>query len=149
METETGMQPHQSANFLRERQERLRGASENERRIAERITTLLSHFWTADEDTLIREAQISDWIDALSKFSVSVVHAAAAEYLRTQQKRPTVAAIYALCREMTPPSHPLLAIEGQTNSRSSPVELRDYVTDRNRRWREAAEARQRWATHDA
>ena len=35
----------------------------NDRSILERISTLLSHYWTADEHPAMREAQLAEWLD--------------------------------------------------------------------------------------
>lgn len=72
-------------------------ANENDRRIAERITTLLSHFWTADEDPRLRKLQIADWLDDLAEFGPGIVSRAVKEWRQTETKRPTPADIRKLC----------------------------------------------------
>lgn len=136
-----GTQPDQSQNFSREPPEPLQNAR---RQIAQLITTLLSHYWTGDEDSALRELQIGDWLDDLGRFPVAVVSDACAEWRRTQTKRPTIANIFGLCREVVPREKPI-SIEGATSSHSSPDELRRASDQRRLQWIEAEEARNKWA----
>lgn len=114
------------------------------RQIGQLITTLLSHYWTGDEDAALRELQIGDWLDDLGRFPVRVVSDACAEWRRTQTKRPTIANIFGLCREVVPREKPI-ALEGATSSHSSPDELRHASDQRRLQWIEAEQAREKWA----
>ena len=120
-------------------QEDLQQRSLNSKLIAEQIFKLLSHYWTANEDNAIRNAQAQDWISDLKDYPASVVTDACTAWRRTEERRPTIAGLRKLCDERMPRDHakPQLA---------RPVsEYQNYSTDRNREWREAAEARERWA----
>jgi hypothetical protein len=87
------------------------GTALNDRLIAERISTLLSHFWTADDPPAIREAQLGDWIEDLQEFPASIVASACQEWRRGQIKRPLIADIRHLCVEMRPPARSSLSRE--------------------------------------
>jgi hypothetical protein len=63
----------------------------NEREIAARISTLLSHYWTADDSPQVRALQLEDWLSDLAKFPPSLVALACQEYRREGKKRPTPA----------------------------------------------------------
>ena len=118
----------------------------NDRLILGWISTLLSHYWTANEDAALREAQLGDWLDDLGSFPANVVVEAVAEWRRGQNRRPTPADIRALCKEMKPPqiasSAPQLTDErpAERNRR-----IYEYETDRKREYAEATIARNQWA----
>ena len=65
----------------------------NDKLIAERITTLLSHYWTADDPPEIRALQMADWLDDLCEFPAPAVAKACETWRRTERKRPTPADI--------------------------------------------------------
>ena len=88
--------------------------------------------------------QIGDWLDDLERFPIPVVADACAEWRRTQTRRPTIANIFGLCREVVPREKPI-ALEGATSSHSSPDELRRASDQRRLQWIEAEEARNKWA----
>jgi hypothetical protein len=134
----------QQANSLRGQQDYSRDASVNDRLILERVTVLLSHYWVGNEDAALREAQMSDWLDALGKFPASMVKDACAEWIRSQTKKPAIADIYALCRMMQPKDTTLKS-DGSTNKHSPSHEVREYESERNQTYREAYDRRQRWA----
>lgn len=67
--------------------------------IAEQITRLLVHYWTADDDAVSRRAQIEDWIEDLAEFGPHAVADACTEWRRSSGKRPTPSDIRKLCRE--------------------------------------------------
>jgi len=82
---------------------RLSGGKLNDSLIAERVTTLLSHYWTAAEDERLRALQISDWLDDLGEFPAMIVADSCALWRRSYPgKRPTPGDIRQLCREVTP-----------------------------------------------
>jgi hypothetical protein len=62
------------------------------------ITSLLNHYWTADDLLASREAQLADWLEDLSRFDLSIVRDALAEWRRKPgSRRPTPGDIYAIC----------------------------------------------------
>jgi hypothetical protein len=120
----------------------------NDRAIAERITTLLSHYWTADEPPELRSLQIGDWLDDLAEFPAMIVAEACREWRQTERRRPLPVDIRVLCiaaqqrhREATAPK----ALPPPDIGDRRKAWERD---DRERmalRYREAAEHRERWA----
>ena len=88
--------------------------SVNERLIAERVTTLLSHYWTAADAPEVRKLQMGDWLDDLCEFPAAHVAEACAEWRRKPGgKRPTPGDIRTLCvemRQLRPPPRPLLPV---------------------------------------
>lgn len=82
--------------------EQPRNSSQNERRIAERVVILLSHFWLTSEDQAMRKAQLADWLDALKPFTAIIVADACRHWVRSESKRPAPADIVRLCREVQP-----------------------------------------------
>ena len=76
-------------------------ASVNSRLIAERIATLLSHYWTADTDPKLRQLQSADWLDDLEEFAAVTVAEACAEWRQKPGgRRPTPGDIRAICVEI-------------------------------------------------
>ena len=140
--TDRGLQP----KFLKEPPVSSQNEKLNDRLILERISTLLSHYWTANEDAALREAQLSDWLDDLGEFPAAVVKEAIAEWRRGQTKRPTPADIRSICKEMKPLR---LASAAPQITDEQPAErnrrVQDYEDQRKRQWREAAIARDQWA----
>ncbi len=63
-------------------------------------TRLISHYWTANDDPRMRQAQIEDWIDDLIEFDVPVVTQVCQEWRRTQTRRPLPADIRRMCIEL-------------------------------------------------
>jgi len=63
-----------------------------------RVATLLSHFYVSPMSEHEAKAVAEDWADALGEFPQWAVEEACREYLRTQDRKPTIAAIRALCR---------------------------------------------------
>jgi len=63
------------------------------------VTKLLSHYWTAEEHAVARQAQVEDWIDDLIEFGSGVVQEACAEWRRAENRRPLPADIRKLCQE--------------------------------------------------
>lgn len=68
----------------------------NESLIAERITTLLSHYWTADDDERLRDLQLGDWLDDLGNYDAPDVATAIKQWRHSQTRRPTPADIVKL-----------------------------------------------------
>ena len=64
-----------------------------------RVATLLSHFYVSSTDEAEMRAALSDWADALSEFPAWVIAEACREYLRTQERKPSIAAIRKLCQQ--------------------------------------------------
>ncbi len=62
-----------------------------------RIMTLLSHFYVSPMTPGEAEAIATDWAKALGAFPQWAVSEACDEYLRTQKRKPTIAAIVELC----------------------------------------------------
>lgn len=120
---------------------RLHSRSVNDRLIAERVTTLLSHYWTAADAPEVRKLQLADWIEDLSGFAAATVAEACAEWRhKPGGKRPTPGDIRTICVESRERREylrlPALPAPG----------LDPSVTDfHKRRYREAAEAREAWA----
>ena len=105
----------------------------NDRSILERITVLLSHFWTADEDEALRKGQLRDWLDDLGHFPASVVAVACQDWRQTQTRRPMIADILRLCGEIKPLNRPpdRLRLGGSrpNASRPAPHVIRDEFYD--------------------
>jgi hypothetical protein len=73
------------------------------------ITSLLNHYWTADDLLASREAQLADWLEDLSRFDLSIVRDALAEWRRKPgSRRPTPGDIYAICFTAQQDHHRLL-----------------------------------------
>jgi hypothetical protein len=54
------------------------------------ITSLLNHYWVADDLLPVREAQVRDWIEDLAAFDLDIVRNAIAEWRRKPHvRRPT------------------------------------------------------------
>ena len=81
-------------SFTKAPQEQLR----HERRVAELVSNLLFHFWTADDPPAVREAQIADWLDDLVEYNDSIVEEALRMWRRANSRRPTPHDIRALCQ---------------------------------------------------
>lgn len=133
------MQQHQPENFSREPRGSSQNEASNQRAVLERITIMLSHYWTGDDDPAVREAQLADWMDSLCKFPASIVTDACMEWMQTETKRPTIAAIFGLCRISTPAEKDRLKLPRPT------TQYREYESERNRLWADAHDARQAWA----
>jgi len=66
-------------------------------RIAARITALLSHYFVAAMPDNLATALFDDWLDALGGFPAWALDQAAREWLRDNERKPTIAAIYRRC----------------------------------------------------
>ncbi len=65
-----------------------------------RILALLSHYYTPDMDPRVWSMVFQDWFDDLKEYPLWIIREACAQYRRTETyRRPTPAAILALCRE--------------------------------------------------
>jgi len=64
-----------------------------------RVATLLSHFFVSSTEEAEMRAMLSDWADALGEFPQWAIEEACREYLRTQERKPTIAAIRKLCQQ--------------------------------------------------
>lgn len=64
-----------------------------------RVATLLSHFYVSLTDETEMRAILADWAKALAEFPQWAVTEACDEYLRTQERKPTIAAIRKLCEQ--------------------------------------------------
>lgn len=62
-----------------------------------RVATMLSHFYVSEADEAQMRAMMADWRDALEGFPRWAIAEACSEYLRTQERKPTIAAIVKLC----------------------------------------------------
>lgn len=82
-------------------------------------------------------AKYGDWLDDLREYPAAVVADACAIWRRGNTRRPMPAEIRALCVEAMPKPPKPLALPSYG--------AREYETERNRQYREAAEARQRFA----
>jgi hypothetical protein len=114
----------------------------NERLIAERIATLLAHYWTPETSVEVRSHLASDWLADLREFPAPIVAEAVQRYRQSAdfRKRPMPGDIRMHCiaiqRESAPPSP--LALPDQR-------ELREIGERRTRFEREAAEIRESYA----
>lgn len=95
-------QTRQSAASSREHSEQSSVGSVNDKLIAERVTVLLSHYWTANEDPRLRELQMLDWLDDLAEFPASAVAEAVKRWRQGpgSAKRPLPYDIRATCLEL-------------------------------------------------
>ena len=67
--------------------------------IADRIFTLLSHFWRDDDSTELTRAIGRDWVDVLEPLSQPDIDRACKKWMRTQRgRKPTPGDIYALAQ---------------------------------------------------
>lgn len=120
---------------------RLPSQSVNERAIAERIATLLSHYWTSADAPEVRQRQMADWLDDLSEFPAHLVAEACQLWRRTETRRPMPGDIRTRCfdlkREAEERNRPKLAYlpAAETSNRTVLAQ----------RFREAEEARESWA----
>ena len=117
------------------------GTALNDRLIAERISTLLSHFWTADDPPAIREAQLGDWIDDLSRFPAPLVADACKRWRMTDRRKPTPADIVGFCLEAQNDTAHADDARNRYKTTSAAAELREYESERNQKYVEAAEWR--------
>lgn len=67
--------------------------------IAGRVATLLSHFYVSLMGEAEMRAVASDWLDALAEFPEWAIGEACSEWLRTQDRKPTIAGIRKLCAQ--------------------------------------------------
>lgn len=110
----------------------------NDSLIAERVTTLLSHYWTAGDDPAIRRLQIHDWLADLGEFPAAIVADACQRWRRTESKRPTIADLRKLCLEAMPVPKPRVS-SGFTCS--TPEQVKLYEARREEAYRLATEQR--------
>jgi hypothetical protein len=68
----------------------------HERRVAELLSRLLSHYWTSADPPAARQLQIEDWIEDLVEFSDEAVEAACRGWRQSETRRPTPAEIRSL-----------------------------------------------------
>jgi hypothetical protein len=113
----------------------------NERLIAERVSVLLSHYWTADEPAALREAQLGDWIDDLSRFPASLVADSCKRWRMTDRRKPTPADIVGFCLEAQNDTAHADDARNRYKTTSTAAELREYESERNQKYVEAAEWR--------
>jgi hypothetical protein len=64
-----------------------------------RVATLLSHFYVSQMSEHEARAVAQDWADALLEFPQWAVDEACREWLRTQERKPTIAGIRKLCQQ--------------------------------------------------
>jgi hypothetical protein len=67
------------------------------RRIAELISRLLVHYWTADDPVETRTVQFEDWLEDLGQFPPVTVEEACRQWRRSRRHRPTPSDIRWLC----------------------------------------------------
>lgn len=90
----------------------MNGTSSTE--IAGLVSSLLNHYWTADDLVASRKQQIRDWLEDLIEFPVAVVAKACREWRQQPGgRRPTPGDIRALC---IPEHNRLLAIEAKNRA---------------------------------
>src|SRR6185437_6725921 len=75
---------------------------QNNRQIAERIATLLAHYWTPNDSPELRKLVAADWMSDLKEFPADVVSAACQDWRRSEARRPTPADIRKRCWEVMP-----------------------------------------------
>ena len=63
-----------------------------------RIATMLAHFYVSPLSEAEMSAVASDWAEALREFPQWAIAEACSEWLRTQERKPTPAAIRRLCQ---------------------------------------------------
>lgn len=66
------------------------------------MTTLLSHYWQDRQDEIVAEAALADWMDDLEPYPEDVISHSIGMWRRMESKRPTPAALIALCRKRMP-----------------------------------------------
>lgn len=86
------------------------------RRIAELVSRLLVHYWTADDPVETRTAQFEDWLEDLSEFPPVTVEDACRQWRRTRRHRPTPSDIRGLCLEIAIEQQRRLEIEDQRST---------------------------------
>jgi len=64
-----------------------------------RIATLLSHFYVSPMSETEARAVAQDWADALLEFPQWAVDESCREWLRAQERKPTIAGIRKLCQQ--------------------------------------------------
>lgn len=52
------------------------------------VARLLNHYWTANDPPAMRQAQIEDWLEDVTEFSIEHVEGACREWRRSGQRRP-------------------------------------------------------------
>lgn len=69
--------------------------------ISETVSRLLGHFWTANDTTAARQAQIEDWLEDLREFRSAIVAEACTEIRhRPGTKRPMPGDVRILCLDI-------------------------------------------------
>ena len=63
------------------------------------MRVLLSHYFRPDDDKLVIDAGIVDWIEALDGFTAAAIDAACQAHIRDGKWRPTPAAIRQRCEQ--------------------------------------------------
>jgi hypothetical protein len=116
----------------------------NDRLIAERISTLLSHYWTADDPPELRRQQMGDWLDDLGEFGAATVAQAVEEWRRNETHRPSPAALRALCVRIETERRPQRAVPAPDGA-GNRAAVDAAVRAREAQWAEAARARDAWA----
>jgi hypothetical protein len=105
-ETGTGItatrQPETTSSLARRSSSN--NADADEKSKTQLILTLISHYWTANEDHRLRAAQINDWLDDLEPFPVKIVADACVDWRQNNSRRATPADIIKICRELMPPA---------------------------------------------
>lgn len=74
-------------------------SSTNKRLVSEQIYKLLTHYWIVGEDDALRKLQVADWIADFEEFPSSIVAEVCMQWRRTEEKRPSIAALRARCAE--------------------------------------------------
>ena len=64
-----------------------------------RVATLLGQFFVSQTEEAEMRAMLADWRDALAEFPQWAVAEACSEWLRTQERKPTIAAIRKLAQQ--------------------------------------------------
>lgn len=107
--------------------------SPNTVKIAQLVATLLSHYWTANENPALRKAQAADWLKDLSEFEAVIVEKACDTWRQQNAKRPTPNNIRHLCNEIKPvlPREPYLpAWQREAHAKGwLPIPAADVVRD--------------------
>ncbi|KAA5605441.1 hypothetical protein F1188_11105 [Roseospira marina] len=69
--------------------------------VSARVMTALAHFYVAAMPEGIHQQIAADWADALGEFPMWAIAEAFRKHLRTEDRKPTIAAIRSRCQDLT------------------------------------------------
>lgn len=122
--------------------DRAQALTVNESLILERISTLLSHYWTPVETNDAKALRKRDWLDCLRKFGAPVVNLACRDWLlQNPERRPTPGHIAELAQEIERKAHPLRLARPHPPSRTEQA----LEAEKQRRYAEAEAHRDNFA----